>query len=249
MRFPAHLSAKLAAARLAGFFREPQPGALIQFLDTAEVLHSGSAHPVSHERIREILDSPAPIHWIGGSEPLEHPGIAHLIRAIAQSGRFVFLETRGALLRRRIHEFQPTPQLFLTVRIDGSPEAASGDTRNAGVFELVLEGIRAARLSGFFTAVRSGVGEDSDVSRLEGLSNPFSELDVDGWVITASTAGDCAVQKADEARKLIPNSQWRWFSGQLERELLSVSRTAEVHGASSNKKQTAQACEESVHLS
>jgi hypothetical protein len=124
MRFPARLSAKLAKARVAGFFRGARPAHLIDFVDAAEVLHAGSAHPISHERIRSLLVSPAPILWIGGSEPLEHPGIAHLVRAIVQGGRFVFLETCGALLRRRIHEFQPVLQLFLAIRSAGPPPSA-----------------------------------------------------------------------------------------------------------------------------
>src|SRR6267143_4518332 len=167
MRFPALLSLKLGKARITEILRGARPTLLIDFVDAREVLHTGSAHPISHERIRGLLGSPAPVLWIGGSEPLEHPGIAHLVRAIIGSGRFVFLETCGKLLRRRIHEFQPVPQLFLTIRSDGPPPSAGPNLRNPGAFESALEGLRAARLSGFFTAVHSVVREDSDFSRLQ----------------------------------------------------------------------------------
>jgi hypothetical protein len=248
MRFPALLSAKLAKARIAGFFRGTRPAHLIDFVDAAEVLHTGSTHPISHERIRSLLASPAPILWIGGSEPLGHPGIAHLVRAIVQGGRFVFLETCGTLLRRRIHEFQPVPQLFLTIRSDGPPPSAGPKLRNPGAFELALEGLRAARLSGFFTAVHSIVREDSDVSSLQALSAILSVADVDGWMI-AATNGDSASHKAHEARNLIPNAQWRGLSGHLERELLSASKTRELHHSPGNETQPAQACEESIRVS
>jgi len=59
-------------------------------VDAAEILHPDSSHPVSHEKIRDIIGSRSPVLWIGGSEPLHHPGIAHLVRAITQSGHFVF---------------------------------------------------------------------------------------------------------------------------------------------------------------
>src|SRR5467141_3694469 len=247
MRFPALLSAKLAKARIAGIFRGARPTPLVDFVDAAEVLHAGSPHPISHERIRGLLVSAAPILWIGGSEPLEHPGIAHLVRAIAQGGRFVFLETCGTLLRRRIHEFQPVPQLFLTIRSDG-PSAAP-KLHNPGAFELALEGLRAARLSGFFTAVHSPVREDSDVSRLQALSGILSAADVDGWMITAATPGDSASRKAREARNLIPNAPWRWLSGHVERELLAASKTSELHHSPGNEIQPPQACEESIRVS
>ncbi len=248
MRFPALLSAKLAKARIAGIFRGARPTPLVDFVDAAEVLHAGSAHPISHERIRGLLVSPAPILWIGGSEPLGHPGIAHLVRAIVQSGRFVFLETSGTLLRRRIHEFQPVPQLFLTIRSDGPPPSAGSNLRNPGAFELALEGLRAARLSGFFTAVHSSICEDSDISCLQALSVILSDADVDGWMITAAAAGDPASGKAREARNLVPNAQWRWLSGHVERELLSALKTSELPHSPCNETHPAQACEESIRV-
>ena len=249
MRFPARLSVKLAKARVAGFFRGARPAHLIDFVDAAEVLHAGSAHPISHERIRSLLVSPAPILWIGGSEPLEHPGIAHLVRAIVQGGRFVFLETCGALLRRRIHEFQPVLQLFLAIRSAGPPPSAGPKLRNPGACELALEGLRAARLSGFFTAVHSPVREDSDVSRLQALSGILSAADVDGWMITAATPGDSASRKAREARNLIPHARWRWLSGHVERELLAASKTSGLHHSPGNEIQPPPACEESIRVS
>ena len=249
MRFPALLTAKLAKARVAGLLHKAHSAPLTDFLDAAEVLHSGSEHPVSHEKIRGILGSPAPMLWIGGSEPLDHPGIAHLVRAVAQSGRFVFLETSGTRLRRRIHEFQPSPQLFLTVRIAPQSPAAARDIRGASAFELALEGIRAARLSGFFTAIHSSLREDSDLSQLREFSILLSGLDVDGWLITAASAADSALRKAAEARKLIPNSQWRKFSAHVERDILSVSKSCDVRDSFRSEPLPAQSREEGIHIS
>lgn len=247
MRFPALLSAKLAKARLAALLSGGHRASLIDFIDAAEILHPGSAHPVSHEKIRRILDSPAPVLWIGGSEPLEHPGIAHFIQAIAQSGRFIFLETRGDLLRRRIHEFQPTPRFFLTTRFDAAPSVSS-EPRNPATFELALEGIRAARLSGFFTAAHVLLHENSNLSRLQDFSSILSGLDLDAWLMTSATPAHAALQKASEARTLIPNSQWRRLSAQLERELLAASKPCDIPNASTNEKQSAHPCEEGVHI-
>lgn len=247
MRFPALLSAKLAKARLAALFSSAHRASTIEFIDAAEILHSGSAHPVSHEKIRGILDSPAPILWIGGSEPLDHPGIAHLVRALAPAGRFLFLETRGTSLRRRIHEFQPTPRFFLTTRFD-APPSVSGELRDPAAFELALEGIRAARLSGFFTGAHVRLREDSNLSRLHDFSSLLSGLDLDSWLMTSASASHAGLQKASEARALIPNPQWRRFSAHLERELLSASKRGAIAGASRNEKESAQPCEESAHI-
>src|SRR5260370_8714561 len=113
MRLPLRFRGALALARLAKNLLLAQAARPVQFVDAAEILHPDSSHPVSHEKIRDIIGSRSPIVWIGGSEPLHHPGIAHLVRAITQTGRFVFLETNGTLLRRRIREFPPVSPRFL----------------------------------------------------------------------------------------------------------------------------------------
>jgi MoaA/NifB/PqqE/SkfB family radical SAM enzyme len=233
MRFPALLSGKLANARVAAFFRRAHPVPLIDFVDAAEVLHAGSAHPVSHERIRSILGSPAPILWIGGSEPLEHPGIAHLVRAIVQSGRFVFLETGGTLLRRRIHEFQPVPRLFLAVRSNGPSPSADPGIRNPGAFELVLEGIRATQLSGFLICLHTQIHADTSLDAVAGIAGLVRSLGLDGFVITqaveslkaADRRSEALRQKTIEARKLIGSRGWGVLSQLVEIALARGQKT------------------------
>lgn len=239
MRLPLRLTAKLTKTRIAQIWRTSSRAPLIDFADSAEVLHRGSSHPVSHEKLQCMIASQAPVIWIGGSEPLNHPGIAHFVLANALSGHFVFLETNGVLLRRRIHEFQPLPEVFLTVRLDA---------RNTPAFDLAVEGIRAARLSGFFTVVHSVVGENMDKGELERMPACLSELQVDGWLITAGVAGDDAVRKAAEARSLIPSLSWRCFSERVERMLLSKAPTKVQHQDSVTDTPLPEACEESIKV-
>lgn len=239
MRFPALLTAKLAKARIERIFWPAHQGRLLAFADPAEILHSGSAHPVSHEKIRDTIGNPAPVIWIGGSEPLDHPGIAHFVRAIAPSGHYIFLETNGALLRRRIHEFQPLPRVFLTVRIDVALTPQS---------DLAVEGLRAAWLSGFFTAVHSIVGEDSNPAGLDRLRGLLLEMHVDGWLITAGSTSAEVVGKTAEARTLVPSAPWRRFSEQVERELLTQAKGKEAHSVPLAEKLQGGNCEEGVKV-
>jgi hypothetical protein len=239
MRLPAPLLAKLVQSRIARVFRSAPARSLIRCVEPAEILHPGSAAPVSHEKMQSITESKAPVIWIGGSEPLDHPGIAHFVRAIAQSGHYVFLETTGTLLRRRIHEFQPLPRLFLTVRLNAPQAPASA---------LVGEGLRAARLSGFFTVVHSKVRDVSDTAELRNLRLFLAEKDVDGWLITAASADRAVAREAVEARSLIPSASWRRFSKLVEHELLLQAKVSESHGTSLANKPTAETCEESARV-
>jgi len=217
MRFPALLTATIAKDRVARIL-QGKPSPFLTFVDPAELLHPGSAHPVSHEKVRQLISTRARGVWIGGSEPLDHPGIAHLIRATAPSGHLIFLETNGVLLRLRIHEFQPLPQVFLVVR---------PGTRTKPNFDLSLEGLRAARLSGFFTIVHSLIAERADRGELDRLRCVILEMDLDGWLITAASGNASATSAAAEARELIPSAAWRRFSSRVERELLAQEKSRE----------------------
>jgi molybdenum cofactor biosynthesis enzyme MoaA len=241
MRLPALLTAKSARVQIARIFRAARHGRLLAFADPADVLHPGSAHPISHEKIRDTIASSSPVIWIGGSEPLDHPGIAHLVRALTPSGHYIFLETNGTLLRRRIHEFQPLPRIFLTVRLD---------TMQTPEFALAAEGLRAARLSGFFTAVHSRVDKNSNLSELD-QPRAFmleTEVDVDGWLITAKSTDDASTARAAEARTLIPSASWRLFSAQVERELLTHAKSRESQEVPRVVKTHAEAREERVKV-
>jgi hypothetical protein len=239
MRFPALLTAKIVKARMERMFRPAQHDGLLRFADAAEVLHQGSDHPVSHEKVRDTIASAAPVIWIGGSEPLDHPGIAHFVRAIGPSGHYVFVETHGNLLRRRIHEFQPLPRIFLTVRMNASEPQHSA---------LAVEGIRAARLSGFYIAVHTRVNGNANLSELEQLRELLFELDVDGWMITAEAADERAIENAEEIRRLIPDGMWRRFSGWVECELLLREKVRDSERAADVDKQDAENCEEGVRV-
>jgi hypothetical protein len=239
MRLPAPLLAKLVQSRIARVFRSAPARTLIRFIEPAEILHPGSAAPVSREKMQSVTESTAAVIWIGGSEPLDHPGIAHFVRAIAQSGHYVFLETSGPLLRRRIHEFQPLPRLFLTVRLNAPQTPASA---------LAAEGLRAARLSGFFTMVHSLIYKNSDLAELKALRAFIAENDLDGWLITAASADRAVAREAAEARSLIRSASWRRFSELVEHELLLQAKASESYGASLASKPPAETCEESVRV-
>ncbi len=233
LRLPLRLTADLTRARLARMVRLAPDAGPVQFVDAAEILHHDSSHPVSHERIREINSSRPPVVWIGGSEPLHHPGVSHLVRAITQSGHFVFLETGGTNLRRRIHEFQPLSRLFLTVRLEPGARGPIWKSFRAAAFELASEGIRAAVLSGFLICVHTLVHAESDLTEIDEFIQFAHSLHVDGIVITPANSGtsgaapDAAAlqRKTAQARKLIGSMWWGSFSRILE-PLLSGGRHA-----------------------
>jgi hypothetical protein len=252
LRFPLRLTAELTTARFAQRWRSAPSTSPVQFVDAAELLHHDSNHPVSHEKVRKLISSRSPLVWIGGREPLHHPGVAHLVRAITGSGHFVFLETDGTMLRRRIHEFQPLPRFFLTVRLDPGAQFHASKSLQRNSSELAAEGIHAAQLSGFLICVHARAHAGTELGAIAQLLQFARSMDVDGIVITPANGGanSAAVQRITaEARKLIGSIWWESFSRLIE-PVVSGERNAaqSVDQSGARVEQEAPASEEGVKV-
>jgi len=265
MRFPLRLTADLAMARLAQNSRGNAASSSVLLLAPMEPAgpsdHHSSTHPAAPRAGTELLarvrSATAPVVWIDGAEPLLHPEMGQLTRCIAGIGRHVFLETDGALLRRRIHEFRPVSRLFLTLQWDGLERSHDARAEQTGAFQAALEGMRVARLSGFLICVHARVHAETELGEMAELVQLARSLDVDGVVITPASGGSnsanpntAALQlKTAEARKLIGSKWWESFSRLVE-PLVSgprtVTRSAEDTGVRLG--QDSHANEESVRL-
>ena len=217
MRFPLPLRIALAKKLIAQLGRSPA-GTFFHHIDPSDVLHADSAQPISHAKIHELVRGSKRLIWVGGSEPLQHAGVGHLVRALTGAGHIVFMETDGVLLRPRIHEFQPLSGFFLVVRLEPRQLRSKGRHGVTNAFELALEGIRAAQLSGFHTIAHSVIAADVDFAELERFGSLVEDLGLDGWL---ATAGDeSAVEKAARARKMIPEAGWRFISEKAQDSVL-----------------------------
>lgn len=203
-------------ARLARPWSALYAAERFQFLDAAEILDRGAANPVSHGKLEKILAARGRWIWLGGSEPLEHPGAGHLVRALAQGGRFVFVETSGCALRRRIHEFPPLPGIIFVARFEEARLENSRDTRNPSAGLLALEGIRAAQLSGFWMVAHLPVSERTELAPLGEFAAGLRNIEMDGWLVTAANSSAAALQRAGGARRFISHPLWRHFSRIVE---------------------------------
>jgi molybdenum cofactor biosynthesis enzyme MoaA len=227
LRFPLRLTADLAKARLARIGRGDSAAPSVLLISPVEQARSSGFESskssaevkAGTELLSFVRDSTAPVVWIGGSDPLLHSEIAQLTRCIVGHGQNVFLETDGALLRRRIHEFRPVSRLFLAVPLNGLEKSHDLRATRPGAFRNAVEALQAARLCGFFTCIHARIHEDTDLQNIAALLAFANTFDVDGFVISPATAPSTAnprseslQQKTVEARKLIANRWWQFFS-------------------------------------
>jgi hypothetical protein len=169
----------------------------------------------------------SPIIWIGGAEPLDHPDVARFANALVASGRSVFLETSGAALKRRLHEFKPSSRFYVTVRFDHrDPPRIRRDARD-GAFQVGAEAIRMAHLAGFFVCARLILHPDTGTGELAKLHAEIRKLNVDGFVISAATESPELATRAGQIRRRLLNRRWALLSSLLDRSAaLQLSRNS-----------------------
>jgi hypothetical protein len=226
MTFSLRLTADLILALAARAIGARRDHPLILQLSIDDVLDSAfasqtacgqeTANGFSQPLAARLSQNRSPIIWITGSEPLEHPHVARFTNAIAASGRQIFLETSGASLKPRLHEFQPSSRFYFAIRLDG--RNPSGDLRGARPAEMRtgLEALRMARLAGFFTCARLVLRPDMASGELEELHAEVCKLDVDGFMITYAPLFPGLATETGRLRRRLLNRRWALLSSLLD---------------------------------
>ena len=217
MTFSLRLTADLTIALAARAFGNRQSNPRILQLSpdtnfhTASASFSASAQQAGNDSSSSgalVSRYRSPIVWISSSEPLDYAEVPRFTNALAASGRSVFLETRGALLKRRLHEFQPSNRFYFTVRFDGLAPAHDQRHASEDSFAVAMEAIRMARLAGFLTCALLVFHPQTALGELEQLHSEIRKLDIDGFLIIRAA-------RAPELEKTVKQLRthllsWRW---------------------------------------
>jgi len=210
MRFPLRLSAALLKTKLSTL-----------------LTGSSSSSPIFHvtpceDGLARVKSTSAPIVWIGGEEPLLHPEIGRLANDLLKENRHVFLHTDGYNLRQRIHAFRPDSRFFLTLEFAGREGTHNRTTDRPDAFRRSLEGIRAAKLSGFLVAAHFTVTSETDPCEIGELIECLDSKDVDGFIVSSGGKVAAAAKKTSlsealaDTRAMIRCSRWENFARLLE---------------------------------
>ncbi len=227
MKFPLRLSLDLLGCRIAAAFHSSGSAAIHQlslseFARPSEQEIEAESDP--HAALMRIpanvlAGTSAPVLWLSAEEPLENPVIGRIAAALNAAGRNVFVHTSGTRLRQRIHEFRPSERLFLTLELAGREAVHDRVTGRTGSFRWVMEGIRAAKLSGFHVCAHVTVSAATEPCEMGELFDLLDRHDVDGFIVSSGgqPASEPAISgRLEEIRALVRCSRWEAFSRMLE---------------------------------
>lgn len=131
-----------------------------------------------------VVECGAPVVSICGGEPLIYPHIGELVEGVLGLGKHIYLCTNALELQASFFKFKPSPYFNLNFSIDGM-EATQDATRNRkGIFELQVAAMREAKRRGFRVIVNTTLYKESDIGEVERLFDLFTEIGVDGILVT-----------------------------------------------------------------
>ena len=132
--------------------------------------------------------SGAPIVSIAGGEPLLHPQIGEIVRAIIAEKRFIYFCTNGLLLQEKLDLFKPTPYFSFVVHLDGTKKIHDYVTQHEGTYDTAIAGIKEAIKRGFRVNTNTTLFHGSDVDDLHKLFTTLTELGVEGLMVSPGYA-------------------------------------------------------------
>jgi hopanoid biosynthesis associated radical SAM protein HpnH len=141
------------------------------------------------QAVAAIEESGAPMVSIAGGEPLLHPDIDKMTKALLDRGRFVYLCTNALLLERKLDRFEPHHRFSWVVHIDGLRERHDASVSRDGTFDKAVAAIRAAQAKGFkVTTNTTFFSTDSPGTVREILDYLNDDLGVDQMMISPGYA-------------------------------------------------------------
>ena len=147
----------------------------------AEILRK---HLSPEECFRAAEECGAPIVSIAGGEPLMHPQIDEIAKGMGDRKKFVYLCSNAILLEKNLHRFKPSPYLTFSVHVDGLKERHDELVCREGIFDVAIQGIRAAKAAGFRVTTNTTVFEGESPEEIQELFDFLSDLDVDGMMVS-----------------------------------------------------------------
>jgi hopanoid biosynthesis associated radical SAM protein HpnH len=136
------------------------------------------------ECLSAVDECGAPVVSIPGGEPLIHQEIVPIVEGIIARKKFVYLCTNALLLKRRLHEFTPSPYLTFSVHLDGNRERHDASVCRKGVFDKVIEVVKLALGRGFRVTLNCTLFQGESAPEVAEFLDFAADLGVEGVTIS-----------------------------------------------------------------
>lgn len=136
------------------------------------------------ECFRAVDECGAPIVSIPGGEPLLHPQIDEIVEGLVARRKYIYLCTNAILLEKHLHRFKPSKYLTFSVHIDGPKEEHDEAVCREGVYDVAIQGIKAALEQGHRVTTNTTLFNNSNPGRVQQGFDELMELGVEGMMVS-----------------------------------------------------------------
>jgi hopanoid biosynthesis associated radical SAM protein HpnH len=133
--------------------------------------------------LASVDEAGAPIVSICGGEPMIYPEIGRLVREILKKRKHIYLCTNGMFIKKKLHEFKATSRFCFNVHLDGLRESHDIAVEREGVFDLAVEGIKAAKAAGHLVCTNTTIYKETNLDEIDALFGYLTTLGVDGFML------------------------------------------------------------------
>jgi len=141
------------------------------------------------QAVAAIEESGAPVVSIAGGEPLIHPEIHEIAKALTDRKKFVYLCTNALLMQKKMELFEPSTYFAWAVHVDGLRERHDESVCEEGVFDVAVDAIKEAKRRGFRVTTNSTFfSHDTPKGIRDCLDFLNDDLDVDAMMISPAYA-------------------------------------------------------------
>jgi len=141
-------------------------------------------HLTPEECFAAVDECGAPVVAIPGGEPLLHPQIDEIVRGLVARKKFVYLCTNAVRLKESLHKFKPSDYFSFSVHLDGIKPVHDKAVARDGVFDIAVEGIKAAKAAGFRVTTNTTIFNDAKPAEVQEFFDFATTLGVDGMMIS-----------------------------------------------------------------
>lgn len=112
------------------------------------------------DAIKAVDECGAPVVSIAGGEPLIHQDMPQIVEQIVARKKYIYLCTNALLLKKRLHEFTPSPYLTFSIHLDGNKARHDASVCRAGVYDKAVNAIRLVKEAGHRVSINCTLFKD-----------------------------------------------------------------------------------------
>ncbi|PKP40517.1 MAG: hopanoid biosynthesis associated radical SAM protein HpnH [Bacteroidetes bacterium HGW-Bacteroidetes-13] len=151
---------------------------------------------MSYEDAMKAVDEcGAPVISIPGGEPLIHNEMPQIVKGLIERKKYIYLCTNAIMLKRKIHEYEPSHYLTFSIHLDGLKEHHDKSVCKEGVFEIAVEAIKLALDKGHRVTINCTLFNDVDPKEVAEFFDFAMKLGVEGITVSPGYSYEMAPEQ------------------------------------------------------